>query len=166
MWIKWMSNYIQLFYVDLITYPCHYLDGGLSNCCYSNRPTYSGSYTKTYNKGISEIHSIPFIFAFMHGNFWNMKRDNININTINELILLDKNGTYAYFYQHSHTDGLVKDCSISSALAMEILQSFIKLSVQAKACRAEISSWWFLWSKEQYRSRTRSSCTLRPLERV
>ena len=25
-----MSNYIQLFYVDVITYPCHKLDAGLT----------------------------------------------------------------------------------------------------------------------------------------
>ena len=36
---------------------------------------------------------------------------------------------YSQRYWIGHFDGLVQDCSISSELAKEILQSFIKLSI-------------------------------------
>ena len=29
----WMSNYIPLFYMDVITHPCHNSDAGLNNLC-------------------------------------------------------------------------------------------------------------------------------------
>ena len=40
----------------------------------------------------------------------------------------------------AHIDGLVQDCSNSSALAMELLQSCTKPSI----CVSKISPWWFI----------------------
>ena len=32
-----MSNYIPLFYIDIITYPCHMFDARLADICYQKK---------------------------------------------------------------------------------------------------------------------------------